>query len=319
MASIDALMGLGGLTDEEKAKQLANTLRGQKRASDLFSMSTLKPVASQAQRESASILDSAQRAGATRQKEIDRARQEEQFGLTQALQREQDAQRQKNFEATMAFNREKEAADQLEKEQSNNPALRAFNNMGEVSKRKFIEAEAGIRGADKTIGLVEQNRDAFGQGTAIGEYFPELTPKGIMEAITTGQKAEFTSPQQRARFNVFSRAYEDVHRLAGAQVSKHEKQRIEGFLPSPNDDPDVIINKVKNAKELAEEFRQINIEFYGGTHGQQGRERGDEATDDAMDTGDAGYNALPDDVKGELSLEEYNSLSAEDRAYIAGE
>jgi len=63
MADIDVLMGLG-LERPDQAQALADQLRGRKQAADLFSMSTIGPVAQAATNEREAILGAAQRGGA---------------------------------------------------------------------------------------------------------------------------------------------------------------------------------------------------------------------------------------------------------------
>ena len=98
MASIESML-MGASTDDEKARMLADSLRGQKRAADLFSMSTISPLAGAARAESQNVMDSAKCGGVLRE-----ARQR-----SDALKAQRD-QQQSNWERDFAYKQKNDAA-----------------------------------------------------------------------------------------------------------------------------------------------------------------------------------------------------------------
>lgn len=108
MADIDTLMGLG-ISDEEKALMMANKLRGQKQAADLFSMSTIAPIAQGAQAQQQATLQAAERGGALRKAMADRQAQAER-------ERQAQAARMAQSEAEMAARAEEGRLDRESRE-----------------------------------------------------------------------------------------------------------------------------------------------------------------------------------------------------------
>ena len=101
MDSIAAMLGLG-LEDDQKAKLLADQLRGRKEAADFFGVTTVPTISAGAQAEGKDIMDAATRGGvlvnARKQREAADQLQEDRFG---------EAERVRALQRTLALEDEK--------------------------------------------------------------------------------------------------------------------------------------------------------------------------------------------------------------------
>ena len=98
MNNIDALMGLG-IGDDEQQRMLADRLRGQQRAADFFSLSSVAPISGAAQAEQKRVTNSAAQAGVLR-KALDeqRAMNARNQAQISSREREGEADRQNRLE-----------------------------------------------------------------------------------------------------------------------------------------------------------------------------------------------------------------------------
>jgi hypothetical protein len=241
MPTIDALLGIGDLTDEDRMRSMADSLRDQKRAADVFSISSVKPIAQGARAEGKGVLDAAQRAGTRRQ-----------TALTRASRKEERAQQQSNWQAEQAFKKEKlrqtiASKEAIARMKATNAGKTAWKDVPASEKKKYRIAGKISDTMPGIITAVEANPDAFGQGSNLAEYYPEFFPRAATEFTKVKQAANRTKEQNSARNRVYQEAYKVINQLAGSALSVNEATRIEQFLPAQNDEPEVIIGKLKDA------------------------------------------------------------------------
>jgi hypothetical protein len=100
--------------------------------------------------------------------------------------------------------------------------------------------------ADQLIKKVETNPQAFGlRGAAIA------TLPGSLQGY--GAKAVALTPaQMEVRANVLRDAAMEVNRLYGAALSMGEQARASSFLPDAKDPPEMVITKLKAARDWAQ-------------------------------------------------------------------
>lgn len=107
------------------------------------------------------------------------------------------------------------------------------------------ELAATASRADKLIQQVEQNPDAFGLRSAAVSMVP-----GAMQGYAA-KAVGLTAQQLEARSTVLRQAAQEINELYGAALSMGEQARANTFLPNPGDPPDVLIAKLKAARDWA--------------------------------------------------------------------
>ena len=113
-------------------------------------------------------------------------------------------------------------------------------NVAEVQK-----ALASGRNADDLIKQVEANPDAFGFTAGAVSMLPEFA-KGRVANWALSPDALTT------RTNVMKQAAQEINELYGAALSMGEQQRAAGFVPDPKDPPELVIQKLKAARDWAQ-------------------------------------------------------------------
>lgn len=99
--------------------------------------------------------------------------------------------------------------------------------------------------ADKLIQDVEANPQAFGLRSAAVSAVP-----GAVQGYAA--KAVGLTPQQlEARSTVLRQAAQEINELYGAALSMGEQARANTFLPNPADPPEMLISKLKAARDWA--------------------------------------------------------------------
>lgn len=300
--SIDALLR-GAPTDEEQLVAMSNALRGKRNAAQLLGMSTVAPISKMGVSGVVDVDAQAAQAGRMRQSEIQRQ---------DALQKAKQAQQ--NWERDFAF-KEKQAEENRALKKSI-AELRAgkgastdegqFMSKLPASERpRYRTSVAAISKFPEIISRVQENPDAFGSFSAPAEYMPEWTPNMIMEPTKDWRDAQFTSEQRRARNAVYREAYQVIKELAGTAVSKHEKGRIEQFLPSPNAEPEVVIDKLKDAMEYAKNNLD-SFRVYGEVPYRDGM--ANEVQDPEVDYGNERPDFIPEDTWDMLTPQEKNEI-----------
>ena len=114
---------------------------------------------------------------------------------------------------------------------------------------KDVAAVADLAGvsarADKLIEQVESNPTAFGLRSAAVAAVP-----GSLQGYAA--KAVGLTPQQlEARSLVLRQAAQEINELYGAALSMGEQARANTFLPNPADPPEMLLSKLKAARDWA--------------------------------------------------------------------
>lgn len=256
MADLQSMI-LGAPTDEEQARLMAQSLRGQRNAADVFALSTVPEVREQAQGRIQQVDQAAQRGGALRQTTLNRLQQQKHHEERMAAQ-----EKNRQLQLTLEVMKQSKAA-------QGKTGKTAFDKMPVSVQKEHIAARNTMEQVPNIIKEVEKNRDAFGMYAVPSAHMPEWTPNFILEPMKNLEQGEFTQNERTTRYDVYSRAYKIIHELAGAQVSAHEKARIEGFLPAPNDSWEVVRDKLNSALTTAGDIQTTNERLYGDVSEQK--------------------------------------------------
>jgi len=113
----------------------------------------------------------------------------------------------------------------------------------EVSAAGDLSAVASR--ADRLVQMVDANPDAFGLRSAAVSALP-----GAVQGYAA--KAVGLTPQQlEARSTVLRQAAQEINELYGAALSMGEQARANTFLPNPSDPPEMLMSKLKAARDWA--------------------------------------------------------------------
>lgn len=124
---------------------------------------------------------------------------------------------------------------------------------GTMIPKATFDKEVGAAGdlsavaarADKLVQMVESNPAAFGLRSAGVSALP-----GAVQGYAA--KAVGLTPQQlEARSTVLRQAAQEINDLYGAALSMGEQARAATFLPNPSDPPEMLISKLKAARDWA--------------------------------------------------------------------
>jgi hypothetical protein len=108
------------------------------------------------------------------------------------------------------------------------------------------DLSAVARRASTLVEMVESNPDAFGLRSAAVATMP-----GAVQGYAA--KAVGLTPQQlEARSTVLRQAAQEINELYGAALSMGEQARANTFLPNPSDPPEMLISKLKAARDWAQ-------------------------------------------------------------------
>lgn len=99
--------------------------------------------------------------------------------------------------------------------------------------------------ADKLVQAVEANPDAFGLRSAVVSAVPGAMQGYVAKAVG------LTPAQLEARSTVLRQAAQEINELYGAALSMGEQNRANTFLPNPSDPPEMLISKLKAARDWA--------------------------------------------------------------------
>jgi Mannosyl-glycoprotein endo-beta-N-acetylglucosaminidase len=106
------------------------------------------------------------------------------------------------------------------------------------------EASASADRSDKIIKQVEQNPDAFSMTAGAISYLPQFA-QGRAAKLLLDDKALET------RTNVLRQAAQEISSLYGAALSLGEQQRANTFIPNEKDPPEIVMEKLKAARDWA--------------------------------------------------------------------
>lgn len=108
-----------------------------------------------------------------------------------------------------------------------------------------IDLTASANRADMLINQVEQNPSAFGlRGAAVS-----ATPSALQGY--TARAIGLTPQQLEVRSTVLRQAAQEINELYGAALSMGEEARASTFLANANDQPEMILSKLKAARDWA--------------------------------------------------------------------
>ena len=99
--------------------------------------------------------------------------------------------------------------------------------------------------ADQLVKKVEDNPNAFGLRSAAVAAVP-----GAMQGYAA-KAVGLTPAQLEARSTVLRQAAQEINELYGAALSMGEQARANTFLPNPSDPPEMLISKLKAARDWA--------------------------------------------------------------------
>lgn len=99
--------------------------------------------------------------------------------------------------------------------------------------------------ADQLVKRVEDNPNAFGLRSAAVAAVP-----GAMQGYAA-KAVGLTPAQLEARSTVLRQAAQEINELYGAALSMGEQNRANTFLPNPSDPPEMLISKLKAARDWA--------------------------------------------------------------------
>lgn len=145
---------------------------------------------------------------------------------------------------------------------------------GPMIPKTTFEKEAGAAAdlsavaarADRLVQQVEENPSAFGLRSAAVAAVP-----GALQGYAA--KAVGLTPKQlEARSTVLRQAAQEINELYGAALSMGEQARANTFLPNPSDPPEMLISKLKAARDWAK--TQLNRYSPGVVGAAQSRSGG---------------------------------------------
>lgn len=147
------------------------------------------------------------------------------------------------------------------------------------------EASASADRSDKIIKQVEENPDAFSMTAGAISYLPQFA-QGRAAKLMLDKNALET------RTNVLRQAAQEISSLYGAALSLGEQQRANTFIPNEKDPPEVVIQKLKAARDWA---KTTSKQFGSGVESAAGARAG---------------GGAPTQGAGALSADEEKELSA---------
>jgi hypothetical protein len=108
------------------------------------------------------------------------------------------------------------------------------------------DLSAVARRASTLVEMVESNPDAFGLRSAAVAAMPGAVQGYAAKAVG------LTPEQLEARSTVLRQAAQEINELYGAALSMGEQARANTFLPNPSDPPEMLISKLKAARDWAQ-------------------------------------------------------------------
>lgn len=115
------------------------------------------------------------------------------------------------------------------------------------------EANASADRSDAILKQVEQNPDAFSMTAGAISYLPQIAQGRAAKYLLDDKALE-------TRTNVLRGAAAEISALYGAALSLGEQQRANTFIPNEKDPPEVVIEKLKAARDWA----RNTAKQYGG-------------------------------------------------------
>lgn len=98
--------------------------------------------------------------------------------------------------------------------------------------------------SDAILKQVQENPGAFGIASSVISKLPEMV-QGRASELALSQK------EMQVRTDVLRQAAQEISDLYGAALSMGEQARANTFIPNPKDPPDVVVQKLKSARDWA--------------------------------------------------------------------
>jgi hypothetical protein len=264
MDAITALLSGDTLTDDQKMKQTADALRGQQRAGDFFSMSTIAPLQQLGQQTSQDAMKAARAGGVRRE-----------AALRRAQQMQMEKERRKAAEALnlTRFNQQKELAELKQNLKDGDKGAGGLNikDLPVAQQKAYVTAQQIVTDFPDLVERVSKNEGAFGLDDNPTALLPGFTPNLITKPAKAWEASTLSDEEEQVKSAVFKNAYDIIHELAGATLAMGEEDKISKFLPMPEDSTKTIMNKLRNAEAEAKRVLSNlgNIYGTGGATTQQ--------------------------------------------------
>lgn len=119
------------------------------------------------------------------------------------------------------------------------PKARFENNAQAVMALQGAQARS-----DKLIEMVDKNPEAFGIKPTLVSAMPDMIQGRVMPKVLTAQ-------QLAVRSEVLRQAAVEIHQIYGAALTMGEGHRASQWAIGKNDSPDMIISKLRSARDWA--------------------------------------------------------------------
>lgn len=119
----------------------------------------------------------------------------------------------------------------------------------ERSQKAKGESQASLDRAEALLGVAAQNESAFSTIRGNMEKYTPEAVRGVASNIL------FDKEEQRVRGIVLMQAAQSMHELIGAAQTDTERRGLIPFLVQPGDPPEVALNKLQSAVDVAKMHR----------------------------------------------------------------
>ena len=256
-AMMQALLGGDALTDDDRLRQTADALRGSNNAAQVFSMSSIAPIAKAAQNRSNSLLEAAKRAGVMREGALRRMQDKETSDNALKLAMENRLQ-DREWQEADAAQKQKDALELQRIKYGTGGKPR----MGKYEQRKLREDWTADERISKALDSAKANKEAFGVTSDAAPFLPDWTPNAGIEGLRTLQNSVRNDPQKQARVRILLEAYMNFKALAGANLSAREEARLKPALVNPNDSYKEVINKMEVMADISRDRMKMYDNLY---------------------------------------------------------
>ena len=111
------------------------------------------------------------------------------------------------------------------------------------------ELSGRVMSADKLIALADANPEAFGLTPTVVSALPDMVQGRVMPKVLTPE-------QLQVRNQVLRQAAIEIHEIYGAALTMGEGHRASQWAIGKNDSDEMVINKLRAARDWAEQKRQ---------------------------------------------------------------
>ena len=249
-AMMQALLGGDALTDDDKLRQTANALRGSDNAAQVFSMSSIAPIAKAAQNQRSLIQDAATRGGRARQIGLERA--------ANRKQREADLERERLI-------REENRKNQIADRDENNRVKQLIKAMGvsgkttagkdgkpviPPTKAGWAKKSAAIDEDTNMLGTIDEMLNTDDMSTV--DFTEDWRYQhGALSKILGGELSDEAKDRQR-KWSNYRRYIEtpERHKFYGGALTAPEIKEYQKIKIQPGMDKEEIKIRLKAMKNL---------------------------------------------------------------------